>query len=400
MRRKPHPLLAIFLIVLVDILGFTLILPLLPFYAERFGGSPIVYGFLVTAYAICQLFSGPFLGRLSDTMGRKPLLLVSQIGTCLGFLLLGRATALWMVFLSRIIDGATAGNLSLAQAYIADVTEPENRSKAFGLIGISFGIGFLIGPTFSGYLATYGYQYPPYAAAFLSFLSILGTLFLLPTVEKAPEVANIAASQTSGAPDETERRKSIFEWKAYSVFFKNPELSRLFMKFFCFGFAFSLYISGLALFAERRFTLNGMPFGPREVGYLMGFSGFLGLIIQGGLLGRLVKKLGETQLVAAGFISMAMGFGSVSIIHQAIPYLLIAMIFSSFGTGVLRPVLTSLITQKAGKKDQGLILGLTQTLMSIAQIFAPLLSGLILESSHLAIWALVAGSMGIIGILI
>lgn len=398
MRRKPHPLLAIFLIVLVDILGFTLILPLLPFYAERFGGSPMIYGLLVTTYAFCQLFSGPFLGRLSDSIGRKPLLLVSQIGTFLGFLLLARATALWMVFVSRIIDGATAGNLSLAQAYISDVTKPENRAKAFGLIGISFGIGFLIGPTISGYLAGYGYQYPPLAAAFLSFLSIMGTTFLLPAVEKTPEQIQEAAEKGEKAPDE--RRKSIFEWKAYAVFFRNKELSRLFMKFFCFSFAFSLYISGFALFSERRFMLHGHPFGPREVGYLMGFSGFLGLIIQGGLLGRLVKKLGETRLVAIGFVTMAIGYGGVSLIHQAIPYLLVIMVFSSFGTGLLRPVLTSLISQKASKNDQGLILGFNQTLMSIAQIMSPLLSGFLLDSNYLSVWALIAGSMGIIGVLI
>ncbi|HLW75962.1 MAG TPA: MFS transporter, partial [Bryobacteraceae bacterium] len=144
------PLLPIFLIVAVDVLGLTIMIPLLPFYAERFGASPAMVGWLIGVYAACQLVSGPLLGRASDFTGRKPLLIVSQIGTLIGFLMLAFAPNLWIIFLARVVDGATAGNLSLAQAYISDVTEPEQRSKAFGLIGIAFGMGFLIGPAISG----------------------------------------------------------------------------------------------------------------------------------------------------------------------------------------------------------------------------------------------------------
>ena len=179
---KKSPLLPIFLIVAVDVLGLTLILPLLPFYAEKMGATPTEVGLLVAVYAACQLVAGPLLGQMSDRTGRKPLLLVSQFGTLIGFLILAYAHVLWVVFVSRIIDGITAGNLSLAQAYIADVTEPENRTKSFAVIGVSFGIGFLIGPAISGYLSTFGYQYPIFAAAALSATSILATYFLLPSV--------------------------------------------------------------------------------------------------------------------------------------------------------------------------------------------------------------------------
>ena len=150
---KRSPLLSIFLIVLVDILGLTIILPLLPFYAESLGATPRIVGLLVSVYAICQLIAGPPLGHLSDRVGRRPVLLVSQMGTCIGFLILAYAHTLWVVFLARIIDGLTAGNLTVAQAYIADVTEPENRTKSFGIIGIAFGLGFLVGPGISGFLA-------------------------------------------------------------------------------------------------------------------------------------------------------------------------------------------------------------------------------------------------------
>jgi hypothetical protein len=150
---RPSPLLAIFLIVAVDVLGLTIMIPLLPFYAEKLGASPFQVGWLIGAYAACQLISGPLLGRLSDSTGRKPLLLASQVGTFIGFVITAFAPSLLVLFIARMIDGATAGNLSLAQAYISDITKPEDRAKSFGVIGIAFGIGFLIGPAVSGILA-------------------------------------------------------------------------------------------------------------------------------------------------------------------------------------------------------------------------------------------------------
>src|SRR5215813_3692145 len=150
---KRSPLLSIFLIVLVDVLGLTIILPLLPFYAESMGATPRIVGLIVSVYALCQLIAGPPLGHLSDRIGRRPVLLVSQMGTFIGFLILAYAQSLWLVFLARIIDGLTAGNLTVAQAYIADVSDPENRTRSFGFIGIAFGLGFLVGPGISGFLA-------------------------------------------------------------------------------------------------------------------------------------------------------------------------------------------------------------------------------------------------------
>src|SRR5262245_64218134 len=183
---KKSPLLSIFLIVLVDVLGLTIILPLLPFYAESLGATPRVVGMLVSAYAICQLIAGPPLGHLSDRIGRRPVLLVSQVGTCIGFLILAYAHTVWVVFLARIIDGLTAGNLTVAQAYIADVTDVENRTKSFGIIGIAFGLGFLVGPGISGILAHFGPTYPIFAAAGLSFTSIMCTYLMLPSCVPHP----------------------------------------------------------------------------------------------------------------------------------------------------------------------------------------------------------------------
>ena len=209
--KKSSPLFSIFLIVLVDVMGLTIILPLLPFYAESFGATPAVVGLIVATYAFCQLIAGPPLGRLSDRVGRRPVLLVSQMGTFAGFLILAAAHTLWMVFLARIIDGLTAGNLTVAQAYISDVTEPEKRAKSFGIIGIAFGVGFLIGPALSGYLAQFSNTYPILLAAALSFTSIMCTYFLLPSVVPHPDAA--------GGKDK------VSHWKAYAESFKDAQLA-------------------------------------------------------------------------------------------------------------------------------------------------------------------------------
>ncbi len=371
------PLLPIFLIVSVDVLGLTIILPLLPFYAEKFGASPAVVGLLVSTYALCQLIAGPILGRMSDHAGRRPLLLVSQLGTFIGFLILAYANALWIVFLSRIIDGLTAGNLSLAQAYISDVTEPQDRAKSFAIIGIAFGMGFLIGPGISGYLAQFSYQYPIFAAAGLSATSILATYFLLPST--TPAVDDAA----------TPRKFTVLDWGSYLRYFRQPGLASLLWQFLAFTMAFAMYITGFPLFAERRFVWQDHAFGPKEVGYVYAYLGLLGVILQGGLMGRLVKTFGEIALVRAGFLLAMLGLGALGFTH-GIPLLLVVSAVASSGTGMVRPALTSLITQKAARSEQGVVLGLTQSLNSIAAIVAPAIAGLLIDHSLLATWAMLA----------
>lgn len=384
LRRSP--LVPIFLIVSVDVLGLTLILPLLPFYAERLGASPAVVGMIVSTYAVCQLIGGPLLGRMSDQTGRRPLLLVSQAGTLAGFLVLAYANQLWLVFLARIIDGLTAGNLSLAQAYISDVTRPEERAKSFALIGIAFGMGFLVGPGASGYLAGFSYQLPIFAAAGLSFTSILCTYFLLPSHEPHKEEA-------------AQRKFTILEWGRYVEYFRRPGLAPMLSKFFVFTFVFALFMSGFPLFAERRFTWDGKPFGPKEVGYIYAYIGLLGIILQGGLIGRLVKTFGETKLVVAGFFCSVIGLPILGFTY-GIPVLLAVLALFGLGGGALRPALTSLLTQKAQRSEQGTVLGLTQSLMSVSQITAPFIAGVLIDKHWLAAWALLGAGVSAIGLLL
>ncbi|HKW97652.1 MAG TPA: MFS transporter [Bryobacteraceae bacterium] len=390
--RQRSPLLPIFLIVMVDVLGLTIILPLLPFYAERLGASATVVGLLVSTYAACQLVAGPVLGQISDRMGRRPLLLVSQMGTFAGFLVLAYAQSLWMVFLARIIDGLTAGNLSLAQAYISDVTRPEERAKSFGVIGVAFGIGFLIGPAISGFLSQYSYQYPIFAAAALSAMSIMATYFLLPSAPVIPESAEGAALPAG-------RRLRVLDWGNYVRYFRRPVLAELLWQFWAFAFAFAIFMSGFALFAERRYTWGGHPFGPKEVGYVFAYVGFLGIILQGGLIGRLVRRFGEEKLVSSGFSSSTVGFALMGFTYR-LPGLLATSTVASFGTGVLRPALTSLITQRAGREEQGVVLGLTQSLMSIAQIIGPAIAGYLIDRELLKTWAIVGAAMTAAGFVI
>lgn len=386
------PLLPIFLIVLVDVLGMTIILPLLPFYAEHLGASATVVGALVSTYALCQLIAGPVLGRMSDTMGRKPLLILSQFGTFIGFLVLAFANSLAIVFLSRVIDGITAGNLSLAQAYIADVTTPENRARSFGVIGIAFGIGFLIGPGLSAFLAQYGYVWPILAAACLSALSILCTSVLLPSTE--PHVA----ADDGGAAGPGGKRLSVLEWRDYAQYFARPMLGRLLWQFFFFAFSFSFFVSGFALYAQRRFTWNGHAFGATEVGYVFTYVGFLGVILQGGLIGRLVKWLGERKLVWTGFAANTVAYALLAW-TRTLGQLLGASTISSYGNGVIRPAVTALITHQAGKREQGVVLGLTQSLTSISQIVAPLIAGALIDRELLAVWALAVAGVAFCGMM-
>jgi MFS family permease len=387
-KRSASPLIPIFLIVAVDILGFTIILPLLPFYSERLGASATVVGEIVSIYAVFQLIAGPILGQLSDRVGRRPMLLISQAGTLAGFLILAFSTQIWMVFLSRAIDGATAGNLSIAQAYISDVTKPENRAKAFAVIGVAFGFGFLVGPAISGFLAHYGYQAPIFTAAGLSFTSILCTTFLLPRREIVHE--QNAAAEAEGEAGPGGKRLSLLSWGEYRKYFRDAQLARLLFQWLLFALSFSTFISGFALFAERRYFWNGHPVGVREVGYIFAFNGFIGMIMQGGLVGRMVKAMGEKKVVALGFATSMLGYAAVGFTYT-IGQLLWVLGLSSIGGSGLRPALTSLITQKAGRREQGVIIGLTQSLTSIAQIAAPVLAGWLIQQHDLKIWAIWAG---------
>jgi MFS family permease len=288
------------------------------------------------------------------------------------------------LLLARAIDGATAGNLSLAQAYISDITKPEDRSKSFGVIGIAFGLGFLIGPAISGFLSAYDYRYPIFAAASLSALSILSTWFLLPSAKPG---AN------GGGPGG--KRLALFDWSAYAAYFRMPALSPRLWEFFAFAFSFAMFVSGLPLFCQRRLTWHGVEFGPVQLGYAWAFAGLLGVILQGPSLGRLVKRFGDAALNKVGFAGYVAGYAILAFCHS-IPMLGLATVVTAIG-GLVRPTLTSMITQASPREEQGVVLGITQSLTSVSQIAGPALSGFLIQINVLTGLGITVSAVALIG---
>ena len=292
-------LFSIILVVFIDLLGFSLILPLLPYYAETFKASQTTTGILIASYALMQLIGAPILGRLSDRFGRRPVLLLSVFGTFLGFLLLGFANALWMLFVSRIIDGLTGGNLSVAQAYISDVTDAKDRSKGLGMIGAAFGLGFIIGPVTGGLLSQWGYAVPAFAAAAISFINLILIYAWLPeslTEEKRSQM--------------TEKRPAI-TLNALLVAFQRPFTGSILITRFFFGLAFAIFQTIFSLYALAKFNLTA-----RDTGFVLTYVGVLSVIVQGFLVGRLTSHFREDILItvvcrADGNFPARLGAGSI-----------------------------------------------------------------------------------------
>lgn len=366
---KDKRLLPIFIVVFVDLLGFSIILPLLPYYARQFEATPQMIGLLIASYSICQFLASPILGDLSDRFGRRPVLLYSQIGSCLGFILMGLALQLpqplvWL-FVARIVDGLSGGNLTVAQAYISDITKPEERARNFGMIiGVSFGLGFLIGPLLGGFLSRFGYDIPAYAAAFFSFASVMATVFLLPESHHERE------SQTAGIASYYTR---AFDYLAI------PGLRLLLLIFFFMSLPFALYVTMYPLFTDLQLGLTA-----EQAGYFLGFAGFLGIIWQGGVIGPLVKRIGDHKALILGLLCSAIGMYLLSLVDVWWKLIGVAVIFS-FGHGITRPPLISILTTKAPPQRRGGVLGATTSIESLSRIIAPLLGGYIIAWSPVSL---------------
>lgn len=387
------PLVPIFLTVFVDVLGMTLMLPQLPFYAEHFGATPLMATSLMASYALAQLFASPILGRMSDRVGRKPVLLLSQVGTLIAFLTIGSANSLAMLFVGRVIDGLTAGNLSIAQAYISDVTKPEDRTRSFALIGIAFGSGFLFGPAISGELThRFGFAAPAFLAAALSALSITLSATLLPGRAELEKIKHAMGNGSSAGPM-GERTLAL------GRFFSRPLPRRRLLQFFAFTTSFATLNGGLALFLEHEPALR---FSPRGVGWVYGVSGLIGGLIQGGAIRHLVKRFGEARLAMLGFCSMFLAYpllGTTGLFHGITPILVLLglVAFASFGVAVVRPCLTTLITKSVGREEQGAALGTSQSLASIAQIIGPETAGILIQGGMLWAYGVAAGVSALVG---
>ncbi|HWS90689.1 MAG TPA: MFS transporter [Pyrinomonadaceae bacterium] len=362
---KRSPLLVIFVTVFIDLVGFGIVIPVLPFYVEgtQFDASPRVVGLLFASYSAMQLLFTPILGRLSDRYGRRPVLFFSLLGTSLGFFIMGFATTLWMLFAGRIIDGITGGNISTAQAYIADVTTEENRAKGMGLIGAAFGLGFIFGPALGGVLSRWGVHVPFLFAGALSLANATLLYFVLPeTVTK----------------DHPARASATGRWSQLVRALRQSRLAFVLAVYFLFVTAFSVMTASFGLFTLYRFG-----FDAHDTGWIFAFVGVVGAAIQGGLIGRLVKLFGEPLLVIAGALMFAASLVLIPFTgpQTGTPALLALGALFALGNGLATPSLTSLASKSAGAGEQGGVLGVTQSVASLARVVGPLLSAALIYSA-------------------
>jgi len=353
----------IFIVVFVDILGFSIILPLLPFYAGVFNASDQLIGLLIASYSMCQFIAAPILGHLSDNHGRRPVLLYSQFGSLAGFILLGLAMKLpsplaWM-FAARMIDGFSGGNLTVAQAYISDITPQENRAKTFGMIiGGSFGLAFTIGPALGSVVSSkFGYNITAYVAAAISLTSILATTFLLP--------------ETQHQSDEARPRGLAMYTRALD-YLSITELRPLLFIFFFMSLPFTIYTTMFPLFAKKQ-----LGFSVDQAGYFLALVGLLGVFWQAGMIGPIVNRLGEYKSMIIGLTASTLGLYYVAFVNVWWKLIVVALLFS-FGHGVSRAPLTSIISSAAPINRRGGVFGAMTSLESLTRILGPIIGGWII----------------------
>jgi DHA1 family tetracycline resistance protein-like MFS transporter len=342
-----RPLLVIFLTIFVNLIGFGIIIPLLPFYAETFGASPLVVGLLFASFSVCQLIAAPLLGELSDRYGRRPVLIGSLLGTVVSFVMLAVAHSVTMLFLARIVDGLSGGNISTARAYVADVTEPKDRARAYGLIGAAFGLGFIFGPALSGVLARVSYTAPIWAAALLTLVATaVAWLWLPETVHRAQAATG---PLLRNLPD----------------LLRRPRLGRVLVIDFVYWFAFAMFQTTFALFTAQRFS-----FDASETGYCFAAFGVLGALVQGGMIRPIVRRLGDKPTFLVGLACSIAGLVAAALTSSVMMFI-VALVPLAFGIGFGHPTVSSLVSRSARGDEQGRVQGAASAVESLGRTVGP-----------------------------
>lgn len=351
------PLIVIFVTVFIDLLGFGIIIPLLPFYAESFGASAFTIGLLGTSFSLMQFVFSPIWGRWSDRIGRKPIILVGLMGSCVSYLALALASSLTMVFIARIISGIAGANIPTAQAYIADVTTPENRAKGMGMVGAAFGLGFIFGPAIGGVLSHFSPQTPMYFASVLCLANFIAAWLLLPE-------SRVASSST----------KALGRIEAFRHAMTKPTIVLLLGLYFMVPMAFSWFEATFALFSEAKFGYTAST-----IGFVFMFIGIVLSIVQGVLVGKVVKRIGERRLIPMAIGSIALGIGLLPFAWN-VSTLLGALGVLALGMGFNSPACSSMISRLSHADDQGGILGLASSVASLGRVVGPACGGFLYDA--------------------
>lgn len=350
----------VFVTVFLDLIGFGIIIPLLPFYVRTMGGSAETVGFILASFSVTQLLATPFLGRLSDRYGRRPVILLSlagNAGAMVLFALATRTSLLWMLFASRILAGATAGNLSACQAAIADVTTGERRAAGMGRLGAGIGLGMVLGPVLGSSVSHIGAWAPPLAAAALACADLIGAFFLM------PETNVDCGATTSAAP---EAKKPTLA----QVLSQRRIVAVLALYFLTFLYMSNMQVA-LALLTNAR-----LAWTQTEIGHVFGLFGLIMLIVQGGLIGGLTRTWGSITLVIGGSLVSMVGLATIALSHHALP-LVGGLAMLALGLGVVNPSLSAIAADAAGSGRQGTVLGFAQSAGGLARTLGPLLGGLL-----------------------
>lgn len=377
--KSRSPMLFLFLTVLIDLLGVGIVLPLIPYYVKIVEQSripwladnrAIVVGALMASFALMQFLFAPMLGALSDRYGRRPILLVSLLGSALSYVLFGVAeylsflgveTVLGILFLGRILSGITGASISTAQAYIADITTPENRAKGMGMIGAAFGLGFMLGPALGGLLSTISLAAPAFFAALLALANVIFGYFNLPE-SLPPERRTVAPV------------RGVNPLARVSALLQRPSIQPLLIGVFLLNLAFASLQSNFAVFSDVRFG-----FGPLDNALIFTLVGMIAVLMQGVLIRRLVLAFGEARLAVMGMTLMAIGFVAIAFVPEAW-MLFPAVGVVAIGSGMATPSLTSLISRRVAAHEQGTTLGGTQAITSLTMIAGPIFAGVTFDS--------------------
>ena len=375
-RWRLSPTIVVVMTIFIDVTGFGIILPLLPFYAETFQAGSTALGVMIASFSIMQFIFSPILGRISDNIGRKPVLLISITISVASFILFATANSFLLLLISRIIAGM-ATETAVAQAYIVDITNEKERAKGIGKVGAAHGAGFIIGPVISGFLSVYGFSIPGFAAAALALMNLLFVLFFLPE--------SLDRSQSGG---QTEVDSNFGYLRKLARALSTPVTGAVLVIFFIVFLAFSAIPVIVPLLG-----ISFFGFGSVEMSYFFVYIGIIQIASQGFVIGRLVNKFGEEKLMMLGPLLMVIGMFLMPLIPSIVVFLAsITMI--SFGSGIMRTIVPSFISKRGSVNERGGILGVTQSVASIAQIPGPLIGGFIFEAAGLAAPFLLSSALG------